>query len=68
MVILITAGHISRIYLTTGPIFLFLSEVHLMGRMSQVTHFGKHYKVGGERRQQLTSFHTGHMKCVIFTA
>lgn len=49
MVILITAGRISHIYLIMGPIFLFLFEVHLMGRMSQETHFGKHYKVGGEK-------------------
>lgn len=31
MAILVTAGGISHTYLTTGPIFLFLSEVHLRG-------------------------------------
>lgn len=68
MVIRVTAGRLSHIYLTTGPIFLFLFEVQLMRRMAQGTHFGKHSEEGGERRQRLTSFHTGHMQCVIFTA
>lgn len=33
-----------------------------MGQVSQGTHFRKHYKVAGGRRQGQTSPQTGHMK------
>lgn len=61
MGILVTADNISHIDLNTEPIFAFLFEVYLMGQMFQGTHFGKHYEVVGDRRQEQTSFQTGQM-------
>lgn len=59
---LVTSESIFHIYLTTEPVFPFLLEAYLMGQVSQGTHFRKHYKVAGGRRQGRTSPQTGHMK------